>query len=352
MPASDLQSLLVLPRPGAPNACTNGQPPPSISAPAEAHMTSTFGSLLPPAEYITTPHGRAAYYAYPPLAPLDNTAAAAAAAAAASAASEMRILLVHGIQTPALGLHPLASALRAAFPAASVAVFDHWGHGLSDTPVLPHEPALFHELIDLVLAALGWPSAHLVGYSFGGATVAGYAASGRGDGGKVESLVLVAPAGLIRSRGFPEEARERYLLGGGGGDGERERGARDWVLNFLEGGKLVVPGDWRARVARGEVVAEAIKDWEMREHEGHVASVVAIFRDGGVMDNHAVFAKAADTGVKTLAVLGELDDVCSAQDLEDVGMKNVVVVPGAGHAVVRQRVPEVARHIVDFWKSL
>lgn len=348
MPSSDhLQSLVVLPRPGDPNTCIDGQPPPPpIPAPAEARMTSTFGdNLLPPAAYITTPHGRAAYYAYPPL------AAAPTTGTDTDTDDSMRVLLVHGVQTPALGLHPLASALRAALPTARVATFDHWGHGLSDTPVVPHAPALFHDLVDRVLAALGWPGAHLVGYSFGGTTVAGYAASGRGA--RVESVVLVAPAGLLRAAEFPDEVRERYLLGrGGDGDEERERGARDWVLDFLEGGELVVPADWRERVARGEVVAEAVKDWEMREHRGHLASVVALFRDGGVLDNHAAFAKTAESGVRSLVVLGELDDICSVQDLEGVGMKNVVVVPGAGHAVVRERVPEVSRHIVDFWKSL
>lgn len=310
-------------------------------------MTSTFGTLLPPAQYITTPHGRAAYYAYPLLSPNDT-------------AKPMRILLIHGVQTPALGLHPLATALRTALPHDSVATFDHWGHGLSDTPVVPHEPELFFALMDEVLRKLGWAGGqpvHLVGYSFGGATAAGYVAAraaGRtGCGVEVGSLVLVAPAGLLRSEEFEVEARERYLpVEGTGGDEGVERAASEWVLEFLEGGKLVVPEDWRERVACGEVVAEAVKDWEMREHEGHFASVVAIVRDGGVRDNHAVFEKVAETDVRTLGVLGELDGLCSAKDLEDVGIKNVVVVPDVGHAVVRQRVPEVSRHIVDFWKSL
>ena len=90
----------------------------------------------------------------------------------------------------------------------------------------------------------------------------------------------------------------------------------------------------------------------MREHRGHAASVVAMFRDGGAMDNHAEFAKAARTGVPSLAILGELDDVCSEQDLNQQGFTNVVSIPQAGHSVVRDKVPEVAVLIVDFWKSL
>jgi hypothetical protein len=33
-------------------------------------------------------------------------------------------------------------------------------------------------------------------------------------------------------------------------------------------------------------------------------------------------------------------------------MKNVAVVPQVGHGVVRERVPEVAGFIEDFWKQI
>lgn len=346
MEMSQDRPFLVLPRPGSGTTSPQSQPPP-IPAPTETAMTTVFGPLLPPASYLTTRHGRAAYYVYPPTTPTPNPT---------------RILLAHGVQTPALGLQPLASALRAQFPTAQIALFDHWGHGLSDTPLEPHVPALFHELIDALLAQLGWTSAHFVGYSFGGATVAGYAASASSSPQRlkaVESMVLVAPAGLLRSEALGAE----YLSLASGprqGDGveedeqlTRERKAHDWIMRFLEGGgPLVVPSDWRERVARGEVVAEAIRDWEMQEHRGHAASVVAIFRDGGVLDNHAAFARAAaETRVDCLVVLGELDDLCHVEDLEEAGMRNVVVVPQVGHGLVRQNVADVARHIGEFWRA-
>ena len=134
--------------------------------------------------------------------------------------------------------------------------------------------------------------------------------------------------------------------------GDDEVAARKWVLQLLEGGELVVPEDWKQRVEKGLVVAEAVREWQMREHLGHVASVVAIFRDGGVMDKHAEFAKAAGTGIPSLAVLGELDDLCSEQGLNQQGFTNVATVPQVGHGVVRERVPEVAALIRDFWGRL
>jgi len=317
--------LLVLPRP---SSCYKSRSP--IPAPTEASFTSTFGALLPKAIYITTPHGRIAYYSLhvPPAKRTD--------------AASPRVLLVHGIQTPAIGLLPLAQNLRNSFPCTHFILFDLYGHGLSETPYRPHTPDLFHGLIDTILDHLEWPAAHLVGYSFGGITAAGYAAT---RPTRVQSLALVTPAGLYRSTAMKAEMLVH--------DCTDEGAARDWILRLLEGGKpRVVPAGWRARVANGEVVAAAVREWEMQEHAGHAASVVAIFRDGGVMDSAAVFRQASATGVASLVVLGELDDVGGAQDFADVGFGNVKVVGGAGHDIVRERVREVGGAIGEFWKAV
>jgi len=315
---------LVLPRPGDPPSLAK----PPIPGPLESTFTSIFGTLLPPAQYLTTPHGKAAYYTMLPYPPVQTA---------------NRILFIHGVQTPALGMLPLATALHTSFPATEFVLVDLWGHGLSDTPILPHNATLFHGLLDALLDHLNWPSVHLVGFSFGASLTAGYAAS---RPSRVQSFALVAPAGLIRSTSFTAE--EQKLLQ----SGSDEDAARKWVFRFLEGGELVVPQDWRERVEKGEFVAEAVREWQMQEHAGHVGSVVAIVRDGGVMDNHDCFVRAVGTGIPALVVLGEKDDVCSEQEVRDLGFKDVFVVPQAGHGVVRERVPEVAGFISDFWGNL
>lgn len=320
----------VLPRPGTESS---GAAPPTIQAPSEEAFVSIFGSLLPKASYLQTPVGKAAYYEIPP-----------SSGSSDHQTPVSRVLFVHGVQTPAIGLQPLASALSSRFPLAHCVLVDLWGHGLTETPVAAHEPALFHDLLLALMDQLQWKKAHIVGYSFGGSTTATFAAE---YPQRVESMVLVAPAGLLRSSQFTELERS-YLRGGEG----LEDQARAWVLEFLEGGKLVVPSDWKERVGRGEVVAEAVRDWEMKEHKGHPASVVGIFRDGGVLDKHAGFSEAAKKGIHSLCVLGELDDLCTVQDLRDVGMHNAAVVPQVGHGVVRQRVPEVSQLIEDFWNNL
>ncbi|KAH8845312.1 hypothetical protein MCOR27_007636 [Pyricularia oryzae] len=317
-------TLLSLPRPGAQASA----PQAPIAAPSEAHFTQTFGQLLPPASFLTTPQGTAAFYE---LAPPTGPSAPPAADG---------VLLIHGVQTPALGMWPLARALQGSFPTRRFCLVDLWGHGLSETPVQAHEPALFHALVDAVLDRLGWPAAHVVGYSFGGALAVGYADS---RPARVRSLALVAPAGLIPSAGLGGLAALR---------GDDPAAAWAWTLDFLEGGELVVPPDWRARVARGEVVAPAVREWQMREHAGHKAAVVAIVRDGRIMDDDEAFARVAKSGVPAVGVVGALDPVCSGEQLRAVGFANVVVVHEAGHGVVRENAAEVAAAIEAFWKGL
>ncbi|KAJ4252467.1 hypothetical protein NW762_011068 [Fusarium torreyae] len=317
---------LVLPRPGG-SPQVSQEP---IPGPSESAFVEAFGALLPPAKFLNTVHGKASYFEFPPSSP------------GAGSSKIDRVLFIHGVQTPALGVLPLARVLQKSFPNAHLVLIDLWGHGLSDTPVLPHEPALFHKLLDDLLDHLNWPTAHFIGYSFGGVTTTSYVAS---KPSRVQSFTLVAPAGLLRSSDFTAE-QQGYLRGGD------EVEAKKWVLDFLEGGELVVPTDWKERVAKGEIVPQAVREWQMREHPGHVASVVGIFRDGGVMDSHAQFVKAAQTGIPSLAVLGELDDLCTKQQLNDQGFNNVFVIPQAGHGVVRDKAEEVAAVIIEFWTKL
>jgi pimeloyl-ACP methyl ester carboxylesterase len=253
------------------------------------------------------------------------------------------VLFLHGVQTPALGMYPLARILHEQFPHKHFVLLDLWGHGLSDTPIVPHDANLFHKLIDALLDHLDWPSAHLVGFSFGGALSVGYVASRTA---RVQSFTLVAPAGLRRLADF-DHVGQAHLRGG-----EDEVAARKWVIETLEGGELIVPSDWKERVAKGEVVAQAVREWQLREHKGHGASVVAVFRDGGVMDNEELFVKAIQSGLPNLAVLGADDDVCSESQLVELGFKDVKVVPDVGHGVVRERAPEVADVVAEFWRRL
>lgn len=340
MSAPPDNKFLVLPRPGD---ATTGDTSFPITAPEESDFTKAFSALLPAAQYITTPKGKFAYYDLPPSAP-------DASSTSTQPPAVRRVLLIHGIQTPALGLYPLVTHLRATFPSTYFVTYDLWGHGLSDTPRVPHTPDLFLEQVDTLLDHLSWPTAHLVGYSLGSTIVAGYTAS---RSLRVESFVYIAPAGLFSITDFA--IAEQALLRGEPvepGGVVDEVAAQEFVVEFLEGGKLVIPTDTQARIAKGEVVAEAVRDWEMKNHAGHPASVTAIVRDGNVMDREEIFKKACATGKPRFAVLGEHDDITDLSKLQAVGVEEVVIVQGAGHAVVRERANEVAKAIEGFWRGL
>ncbi|KAK2766331.1 valacyclovir hydrolase [Colletotrichum kahawae] len=312
---SNSSELLVLPRPGGEPVT----PTAPIQGPSESAFTNIFGALLPPAKFLETATGKAAYYEMPPSPDGEGFS------------TPERVIFIHGV-------------LQGSFPRSHFVLVDLWGHGLSDTPVVPHEASLFHQLIDDLLDHLSWPSAHIVGFSFGASLTAGYTAS---RAARVQSFTLVAPAGLLHATNFTA-MEQQYLHK----DNSDEASARKFILEFLEGGELVVPADWKDRVAKGEVVAEAVREWQMREHLGHTASVTAIFRDGHVLDNDVAFGKAVETNIPSLAVLGGLDDLCSESQLRELGFTNVSVVPQVGHGVVRERVPEVAGLISDFWVKL
>jgi len=333
MPSSNL--AVTIPRPGIDTdpSTQRSSSQASIPAPTEAAFITQFGAHLPSAQYFVSDNASTAIYELPPpTVSLLQTAIE-------------RVLIVHGAGTPALGMLPLAKALQASSPNLHIVLYDHFGHGLSSTPLVPHVPALFHDQIIQLLRHLKWPSAHLLGFSFGGSTITSFTAL---YPDLVQSLVVVAPAGLLRSATLTEQGAS-YLKGGAGVD---EGMATDWIVDFVSGGPLIVSPDWKANFAKGEISGEPIQVWEREYHKGHIPSLVAIVRDGGVCDMHQHFKKASQSSIRRLAVVGDLDDFCTEQDLRSVGFEDVVVVPRAGHGLVRQRVSEVARPIIEFWRSL
>ncbi|KAH0348500.1 alpha/beta-hydrolase, partial [Aureobasidium melanogenum] len=332
---------IIIPRPGT----EVSSPISSVLGSSEESFTSTFGKLLPRAQFLSTRYGKIAYYTYAPLASTSTSSSGSTVPSVPASPSGQKVLLLHGVQTPSLGLQPVAENLHSQFPQAEFVLVDLWGHGLSSTPLVAHTPSLFHSLISALLEHLQWSSCHLVGYSFGGATAISYLAAESHSNPtktKIQSVSLIAPAGLWKSPGL--DKKKLYSTDFGV--------AKAHVLDLLEGGPLIVPSDWESRVANGEIVAEKVREWQMQHHAAHTASVVAIVRDGGVFGLEEEYSKAAKLGVPVLAVLGENDDVVFEKDLRAVGVENVVVVKGAGHAVVRQKVDQVAGHIQEFWDGL
>ncbi|KAI0902099.1 alpha/beta-hydrolase [Annulohypoxylon nitens] len=298
----------------------------TIEAPNYETFTSVFGHTSPKPQYLESDLGTTALYDLPPP----------------SGQSKRHLLIIHGLNTPALGLWPLAKELQALDPDTHVALFDLWGHGFSSTPLVAHTPQIFHFQIFQVLGFLQWTRAHLVGYSFGGSTAVRFALH---NPWAVLSVALLAPAGLCNKELWGEQVQD--LLDNSEG---RQGEAIDAVLGWLEGGPLVIPTDWKERVSAGEVVAELLREWELREHSGYPHSVLSMFREGGVSGCEDDFRRFAQLPVKKIGVLAELDAVCSKTQLTDIGFNDVEVVEKANHGFVRGTTTgDVARIVYRFW---
>ncbi|KAI1741405.1 alpha/beta-hydrolase [Xylaria scruposa] len=296
-----------------------------IPAPSYESFASQFGDAFPKPKFLESGLGITAVYELPPP----------------SGESKRQVLMIHGLNTPALGLVPLAKELQALDPDAHIVLFDLWGHALSSTPLLPHTPHIFESQIHQVLSFMKWTSAHILGYSFGGSILTKFALH---NPWVVQSATLLAPAGMVNQANFDERMQE--LLDD---PTNREAEAIDAVLSFLEGGPLVVPSDWQERVKRGEFVAEAFREWELKSHRGYPNSVYSMFKEGNVYGCEDYFRRFAQLSLKKLTVLGETDAVCDGDKLAGLGFDNVQIVLNNGHGVVRTAPGEVARIIYEMW---
>ncbi|KAH7260738.1 Alpha/Beta hydrolase protein [Fusarium redolens] len=111
-----------------------------------------------------------------------------------------KVVLIHGMSTCTMTLGPIAKALVSR--GCRVLLFDLFGRGFSDgVGDLPYDIRLYTTQVLLALASspLSWTgsnSLRVIGYSLGGAIAASFAVD---FPHMVSSLILLAPAGLIRS---------------------------------------------------------------------------------------------------------------------------------------------------------
>ncbi|KAI0154398.1 alpha/beta-hydrolase [Xylariaceae sp. FL1272] len=295
-----------------------------IPAPSIASFTSKFGDGYPKPHYLKSDLGTTAVYDIPPR----------------SGETRRNVLIIHGLNTPALGMWPLAKALQALDPDTRIVLFDLWGHGLSSTPLVAHTPQIFHHQIFQVLCFMKWTSAHFLGFSFGGVTAVKFATD---NPWATASVGILASAGMIPDQMFGQRLLD--LLEDSKG---RETEAQEAILDFLEGGELKVPDDWQARNRSGEVVPEAFRQWELDEHKGYPHSVLSMSRNG-IRGGQEAFRTFAQSPVHKIGVVAELDPVCSKEMLENIGWSNVKVVPQSHHGFVRSHAKDVARIVHEFW---
>ncbi|MCJ1317439.1 hypothetical protein MMC15_002763 [Xylographa vitiligo] len=323
-----------------------------------------------------------------------------------------KVLLVHGISTPCLSLGGIAEGL--AEDGARVMLIDLWGRGYSATPLLPHDPRLYTTALLLALASspLSWTGRSttfaLIGYSLGGGICANFTAY---FPTLVSSLILIAPAGLIRAHRFSTLNRLTYGLPDWALEPTVKRRLRDGPARATavkpqgaEGGSVEEGAGFDAAVLSARRPGVTVKDavvrtaspartpsrrsplttraraqaWQVAAHDGFPKSFISSVRCGPISGQHADWRRvgarlsaqraATERGAgdaeevargglregEVLVVCGRSDPVIDYAELvEDA----TAVLQGhvrfetcdAGHEVPITRSKEVVEYIWQFW---
>ncbi|ETS86646.1 hypothetical protein PFICI_00474 [Pestalotiopsis fici W106-1] len=313
-----------------------------------------------------------------------------------------KVLFLHGISTSCMTLNDIA--LDLASKGCRVMLYDLFGRGYSDgVGDLPSDTRLFVTQILLVLASspLPWTgdgALNLVGYSLGGGIAVNFAAA---FPRLVASLVLLAPAGLIRAANIGRASRlvftsglvpERLLEGltrrrlrAPIGNAVAKRRRASSVSSVTNGGAvaaaaaattLELPGASMDKEGYVDVAVQEVVDddtpnspspieakiasyvrWMLDYHTGFVPSFMSTIRHGPLLEQHHYWRELAKREPGTTAViLGRQDELIQKADYkEDAlplmgGEGNVFwrVVSG-GHNMPFTNSSEVIEAIHEFW---
>ncbi|KIW72001.1 hypothetical protein PV04_00225 [Phialophora macrospora] len=332
--------------------------------------------VLPGARDVDTPYGTIRVYEFGPE-------------------NGRKVLLVHGISTPAIALGGVAHAL--VDNGCRVMLFDLFGRGYSDTPGdLAHDIRLFTTQILLVLTSspLSWTGHgsgggfNLIGYSLGGGIATTFASY---FPDLIHSLILFAPAGILRpyhisktshiiySEGIiPESLLQRLVRrrlrspmaqplrtsASADEDGTPAVDATEAVA--AEVGKVNLESNSRAVLSksRPHVTVEKTVLYQLDNYPGFVHAFMSSIRYGPIRYQHdrwRIFGEqltrrnnANGTKKKVLIVLGKNDPIIIQKEVEedasDVLGGNVEFVSfDAGHEVPVTKGEEVVKAIVEFW---
>lgn len=248
--------------------------------------------------------------------------------------ADHRVLLLHGFTAHAASWRHLADSLG---PSFDVAALDQRGHGRS-APTQRYGSHPMVADVELLLDALGWQQADLVGQSMGGVNAFLFAAH---RPSRVRRLVVVdvgpevAAAGLTRIRG--------------------NVGARPDVFDDLDAalaeGRVLFPR------ADAQLLRERIEANLVRTEDGRLTwrTAPALRQGTARRDDHSTADKWAAWSaltVPTLLVHGVESDILTddlvARMVEARPATKVVHIDGAGHSVPLDRPVELADAVRSF----
>ncbi|KAI4746682.1 putative alpha/beta hydrolase [Aureobasidium sp. EXF-12298] len=308
-----------------------------------------------------------------------------------------KVLLVHGISTPCIALGGLAEGLVQ--KGCRVMLFDLFGRGFSSTPdpaSQPQDIQLFTTQILLVLSSspLSWTGNGnrfaIIGYSLGGGIAASFTSY---FPNLVESLVLIAPAGLMRSTrihwtskflygGFLPRRLVEYLvwrrLGGiDASTSASQDDDDDGKVTATQAAEQETPShpaltpDSSAQISarRPSVSIARVVAWQLHHHAGFVSSFVSSIQHAPISAQHDIWKRIAEyqnsslpsthrlLEGKVLLLLGKDDTVIIADEMCEDAQSALgpdaleICVLDGGHELPVTDAEVVAQTILDFWNG-
>ncbi|KYK58285.1 alpha/beta hydrolase family protein [Drechmeria coniospora] len=304
--------------------------------------------IFPGARDVDTPYGSVRVYEFGPE-------------------DGQKVLFVHGISTSCITLSRIAHALVER--GCRVMLYDLFGRGFSDgVGDLPHDARLYSSQILCVLASssLAWTGAdavRLVGYSLGGAIAVHFA---NAFPHLVSSLVLLAPAGLIRPESFGTVAR--FVFSSGVvpepilARVTRRRLQKPIAASRLSKNAAVAVSEASNLGEKGETtpledrVLEYVR-WMVLHHQGFVPAFMSCVRFAPLTEQHGAWRQLANRRPGTTAVLlAETDEIIDLDDYTREGLplaggKDSVVwrvMPGS-HDFVMTHVEPIMNELDELW---
>ncbi|KAI3633977.1 hypothetical protein MIR68_007581 [Amoeboaphelidium protococcarum] len=122
-------------------------------------------------------------------------------------ADAQTLVFIHGISFPSPGFKRLASKLSRNY---RILLYDLYGRGYSDGPHVDHDDALYISQLSMILLHAGVQKFHLIGFSLGGSIAIQFTSYFHH---MIQSLVLLAPAGLLDELPLPGKLVRVPLLG-------------------------------------------------------------------------------------------------------------------------------------------
>ncbi|KAH0338359.1 alpha/beta-hydrolase, partial [Aureobasidium melanogenum] len=282
-----------------------------------------------------------------------------------------KVLLVHGISTPCVALGGLADELVQ--QGCRVILFDLFGRGFSSTPdpaTQPQDIQLFTTQILLVLSSspLSWTGDGnrfgLIGYSLGGGIAASFTSY---FPNLVESLVLIAPAGLMRSERIHWTSKLLY-------GGLLPQRLVEYLVTASKAADEEAPShpalmrDSSAQISarRPSVSIADVVSWQLTHHAGFVPAFVSSIQHAPISAQNSSWKSIAARQLlspnqrllesKVLLLLGKDDTVVIADEMsedakEALGDAVDIRVMDGGHELPVTDANVVAQTILDFWNQ-